>query len=50
MKFFIFMAKFVANEGPERKVPEDRKHRLPEQFRQAVYAFLFIFSVIRHSP
>ena len=27
----------------ERKAPEVKKRRLPEQFRQAVCAFLFIF-------
>jgi len=27
----------------ERKAPEDRKRRLPELFRQAACAFLFIF-------
>ena len=27
----------------ERKAPEARKRRLPEQFRQAACAFLFIF-------
>ena len=34
----------------ERKAPNEKIFRLPELFRQAACAFLFIFSVIRHSP
>ena len=38
----MFVAKFVTNEDLEQKAPEGKFRRLPEQFRQAVYAFLLI--------
>ena len=39
--FAIFL--FDPNGNSEWKAPEVKKRRLPEQFRQAACAFLFIF-------
>ena len=40
----LFLVHFLGYSlNSERKAPEDKFCRLPEQFRQAAYAFLFIF-------